>query len=152
MSWLTPLAWFIIALILMLLELAVPGVLLVFFGIGALVTSLLSWMGVLHGATAELLVFLFVSVSSLLLLRKKMQRTFRGKTKNVKDAEAELDEFVGKTARVVEAIDPADLRGKVEFHGAHWEARAVNPIEPGAAVEILSRNNLILIVKPKREE
>src|SRR3989339_1503418 len=99
MSWLTPLAWFIIALVLLLLELTVPGVLLVFFGIGALVTSLLSWMGVLQNQTAELLVLLFVSVISLLLLRKKMQRTFRGKAKNVKDAEAELDEFIGKTAR-----------------------------------------------------
>jgi membrane-bound ClpP family serine protease len=70
----------------------------------------------------------------------------------VKDAEAELEEFVGKTARVVEAINPSEQPGKVEFHGAHWEARADSPIEPGTAVEILSRKNLILIVKPKREE
>ncbi|MBU1638019.1 NfeD family protein [bacterium] len=151
MSWLTPLVWFIIALILMLLELAVPGVLLVFFGIGALVTSLLSWIGVLQSTTAELLVFLFVSVVSLLLLRKKMQRTFRGKTKSVKDAELELDEFIGKTARVVEAINPSEQRGKVEFRGANWEAQADVPIEPGTAVEIISRKNLTLIVKPKRE-
>lgn len=151
MSWLTPLVWFIIALILMLLELAVPGVLLVFFGIGALVTSLLSWMGILQSTTAELLVFLFVSVVSLLLLRKKMQRTFRGKTKSVNDADLELDEFIGKTARVVEAINPSEQRGKVEFRGAHWEAQADVPIEPGTAVEIISRKNLTLIVKPKRE-
>jgi membrane protein implicated in regulation of membrane protease activity len=151
MSWLTPLAWFIIAMILMLLELAVPGVLLVFFGVGALVTSLLSWLGVLQNTTAELLVFLFVSVVSLLLLRNKMQKTFRGKTKQVKDPDADLEEFIGKTARVVEAINPSDLRGKVEFRGANWEAQAEVPIEPGIAVEIISRKNLMLIVKPKRE-
>lgn len=152
MDWLTPLAWFIIALVLMLLELAVPGVLLVFFGIGALVTSLLSWIGVLEGTTAELLVFLFVSVVSLLLLRKKMQKTFRGKSKAVLDPEAELEEFVGKTARVIEAIDPKAQSGKVDFRGAHWEALADVPIAAGTAVEIISRKNLVLFVKPKREE
>ena len=152
MTWLTPLVWFILALILMLLELVVPGLLLFFFGIGALVTSLLSWVGVLQNTTAELLVFLFVSVLSLFLLRNKMKKTFRGTSKAVGDAELELDEFIGKTARVVEKIDPGESRGKVEYRGTNWEAQADVPINAGTAVEIVSRKNLVLVVKPKREE
>ncbi len=152
MSWLTPLVWFIVALVLMLLELAAPGILLFFFGIGALVTSLLAWLGIIESTILQLLVFLFVSVLSIVLLRSKMKNTFRGKERIVKDPEADLEEFVGKTARVIESISPDEQRGKVEFRGASWDARADVPLEVGAAVEIVSRNNLMLIVKPKREE
>ena len=143
--------WFILGVVLLLIELATPGFLAIFFAAGAWITAILLWIGVLSGSWLPLAVFLVISVSSLLLLRSRLQPIMRKKLGSDSDTELALDEFTGKTAMVVEPIETLKNTGKVEFKGTVWDARAASRIETGTAVTIVSRDNLILTVQPIKE-
>ena len=143
-DWLTPeLIWFSGGVILIFLEFAVPGVILVFFGVGAVLTSILTWAGVLPGATEQLVVFGVSSLALLFGLRKYASRFFMGGSTEEQD-----DEYTGKLARVVTEIVPGSLEGKVFFEGTDWKADSLVSIPEGSAVRITGKNNITLIVEP----
>ncbi len=135
--------WFLIGLGLLLLELALPGLVILFFGTGAWVTALvcaitdisLNW---------QIFIFLIASLLGLVLLRRYLKRRFFGKTD--KAIEDQLEEFIGKRARAVD--DFKDGSGKVEFKGTRWSARCDAPVKKGDWVTIMTKDSLIFTVKP----
>lgn len=70
--------WFVVAVALVLLELVLPGVILVFFGLGAGVTSLVVWLGLVDSLDAQLLVFSGASLALLFSLRRWVRARFTG--------------------------------------------------------------------------
>jgi membrane protein implicated in regulation of membrane protease activity len=140
--------WFLLGLALMLSELALPGFVIVFFGIGAWVTAFTLLLGFTEPFNVQLLVFLISSLLSLVLFRKQGQKYFQGRVSGKLDDVAKLDDVRGERAVVIEDIVPATLAGKVEFHGTNWNAIAATEIKKGTPVEILERDNLTLKVKP----
>lgn len=147
-----PLLWFLAGLVLFLIELASPGILLVFFAAGAWIVALCLWLGIFDSFNAALAVFLITSVGLLLILRKRVKLIFRGTSASTVDPETALDEFAGRTATVVEEIDRHKNSGSVDYRGARWRARADTPISAGSTVQIVTRDNLTLIVKPLQED
>jgi membrane protein implicated in regulation of membrane protease activity len=137
--------WLLAGLTLMLAEMATPGFVLFFFGLGALVASAWAWTG-MGGLGSQLIVFLVSSLVFLVTLRKYAADWFKGKT----SATGTLpdDDFVGQRALVVEDIDPGHLKGKIELHGTRWNATSPAPIRRGVQVEVVSRSGLTLLVKP----
>jgi membrane protein implicated in regulation of membrane protease activity len=73
------LLWFLVGLVLLISELALPGFVIVFFGVGAWITGLLVGVGLLSSFNAQILVFLISSVLTLALFRRKGKRLFEGK-------------------------------------------------------------------------
>lgn len=147
-DWLQPqVFWFIFGLILMLAELALPGFVIIFFGIGAWVTSLCSWLGWADAFSTQLLIFLASSLLSLVLFRKQGKNYFQGRVSRKMEDVAKLDDVKGERAVVVEDILPTNLSGKVELHGTRWDAISDQEILKGTLVEILERDNLTLKVK-----
>lgn len=143
-SWLTPsLVWFCCGVVLILLEFAVPGVILVFFGLGAVFTSILSWAGILSGVTGQLVVFLVSSLALLFGLRRYASRFFKGDSTEEND-----DEYTGKIARVSRDVLPDTLDGKVFFEGTNWKAVSSVKITRGSSVRITGKKNITLIVEP----
>ena len=69
------LIWFIVGLLLFLLELVLPGFVIFFFGVGAWITALLCLIAD-PGFNLQAIVFAVTSVISLLLLRKMIQKKF----------------------------------------------------------------------------
>ena len=134
--------WFLVGLGLLLLELALPGLVILFFGAGAWVTALvcaitdisLNW---------QIFIFLLASLLGLVLLRRYLKRRFFGKTD--KEVEDQLEEFIGKKARAIE--DFKDGIGKVEFKGTRWSARCSEPVKKGDWLTIESKDSLTLTVK-----
>jgi len=134
--------WFVLGILLLVFELATPGFVTMFFGMAALTVALVAWVFPL-GQTASWLMFAVLSVSYILLLRKFLKRVFIGD----KDAPERLeDSFVGKYARVTEAIAPGEP-GRVDFSGCTWEAESDQAIGAGERVRICEKNNLTLIVQ-----
>lgn len=135
--------WFLVGLGLLLLELALPGLVILFFGAGAWVTALvcaitdisLNW---------QIFIFLIASLLGLVLLRSYLKKRFFSKTD--KEIEDQLEEFIGKKARALD--DFKDGSGKVEFRGTHWSARCDSPVNKGDWVIIETKESLILTVKP----
>jgi len=96
--------WFIFGLVLILLEFAAPGVILIFIGMGAWVTSLTCWLGLTTTLASQTTVFAIASTTLLLVLRRLFKDWFMGLSKNGNAQEVD-EEFLTKEARVVSAIN-----------------------------------------------
>lgn len=142
------LLWFIIGLVFMLAELAIPGFVVIFFGIGAWITALCAALGLVDSFNAQVAVFLVSSILTLVLFRKQGKKYFRGRVSGIAGAEDALDNLRGQKAVALSDLVPKALGGKVEFNGTVWEAESDMRISKGTTVEIVERKNLVLIVKP----
>ena len=131
-------------LALMLLELATPGFVLFFFGLGAWVAALWAWTGTGHLAS-QLVVFLVSSLLFLVFLRKYATGLFKGGKSQT--GKVPNDDTLGKRVIVIEDIDPVHLKGKIELNGTHWNATSDVHIRKGTQVEITGRKGLTLTVK-----
>ncbi len=137
--------WIVIGFFLIISEFAISGLVISFFGFGALVVGLLCAFLDLS-VNMQLLIFLLTSVFSLLVLRKRFKNIFMGKLETNSGSNNELEEFLGQRAVVTMEIKPNAL-GKVEFHGTNWEAEAEQMIPEDTVVEIIGKKNITFIVK-----
>ncbi len=127
------LIWFLLGIALALLELSLPGFVVLFFGAGCLATAgaLLLWD---LSLTHQILSFIVVSIASLLLLRKSLMQVFRGVSTDKTDVG--FDDFPhGKHVTVLKTITPKNS-GRIQYRGTSWDAVAEETIEAGATVEI----------------
>ena len=131
--------WFLVGLGLLLLELALPGLVILFFGIGAWVTALfcvildinLNW---------QILIFLVASLLGLALLRKYLKNRFFNRTD--KEIEDQLEEYIGHKAKAVSDFKGGS--GTIEFKGAQWSAQCDEAVSKGEWVVIKSKDSLTL--------
>jgi membrane protein implicated in regulation of membrane protease activity len=138
------LLWFILGLVLFLLELVIPGFFIFFFGLGAWITALVCFIGE-PGTNLQIIIFAVVSVISLVALRKIIQKKFfYSKGKESEDVE---DEFTAKEAIAIGDFG-ADHIGKVEFKGTTWKAESKSPVKSGDRVIIIEKENFKLLVEP----
>lgn len=140
--------WFLVGLVLVLAEFAVPGVVLVFIGLGAWVASFATRLGWTDSLAAQMTVFAVSSLVLLLGLRRLFKSWFMGFTKVNPDTTRDLDEFIGRPVVVVTAL-AAGSRGKVEFKGAGWTAESEDALEPGETAFITGMDGLCLKVSRK---
>jgi len=142
------LIWFLVGLVLLIMEFALPGLIIFFFGVGAWIVAIVCLLSshVYGSINAQLIIFIISSVLSLLILRKWVKGVFLGHSGAKQDLTEDLKEFVGERAIVIEAITPK-AGGKVEFHGTNWEANADGEIAVGVVVEIIGKDNITLKVK-----
>ena len=133
--------WFLIGLVLIVAEFAVPGLIIIFFGLGAWASALVV-LAVDLSLFLQIVIFLVVSITTLLLLRKR----FVAAAENTPDL---TDEFVGKRAEVIQKFTRGKL-GQVKFKGALWQAETASEqvLEPGDMVMIVGYESIILKVEP----
>lgn len=135
--------WFLIGLTLMLLEFGIPGLIVIFFGIGAWITALACLLFE-PSINFQLILFITTSFLSLLLLRKNFKKIFVGnKEDNVDDT---VEDFIGKTA-IADTKIALNKRGKIIFKGTQWEADSDETIEKDSTVEIIGKDSIVLKVK-----
>jgi membrane protein implicated in regulation of membrane protease activity len=139
--------WFILGLLLFLLELVLPGFFIFFFGLGAWVVSLICLIAN-PGVNLQIVIFAVVSVLTLMTLRKIIQKKFfYSKGRESEDVE---DEFTGKEALALADFGPGK-KGTVEFKGTQWKAESKADIKQGDPVIITEKDSFTLIVKPKKQ-
>ena len=134
--------WFLVGLGLLLLELALPGLVILFFGAGAWVTALVCAFTDIN-LNWQILIFLVASLLGLVLLRKYLKRRFFGRTD--KEIDDQLEEFIGRKAKAVN--DFKNGSGKVEFKGTQWTANCSEPVSKGDWVIIRSKDRLTFKVE-----
>ena len=145
-DWLRPdVLWFVAGVALILMEFAMPGLIIIFFGIGACLVGVLC-LFCDPSLNVQLLVFLATSVVLLVVLRRWCTGIFKGHGESRLDLDKPSDNFVGETATVLDAIEPGRA-GKVEFHGTPWKAEADDAIPEGCEVEVVESTSLTLKVK-----
>ncbi len=138
------LVWFVLGVACFLLEMALPGFIIFFFGIGAWVTAFVVLLKVPIGINGQLLLFLTASVVSLFALRGLIRKTFIGDITDDEDKDHLIEP--GDTAEVTVAIVPPS-EGKVLYSGTQWRASAEQEIAAGELVTIVSQDGLLMHVK-----
>ncbi len=149
MSFIDPaLYWLIIGVMLLFLELALPGFILFFFGLAAMITAVVAWLTPL-GIAWQLGIFIVSSVVSVMTLRNVIQTKFF-KPKELADGEEPDEDVVlaapGDRAVVGVAIAPP-AEGRINYSGTSWRATADEKIEEGEIVAIVHQDNLVIHVE-----
>jgi membrane protein implicated in regulation of membrane protease activity len=141
-DWLKPqFLWFLAGLIMLILELLMPGLIIFFFGIGALVVAAICFFANIS-LNMQMSIFLAVSILLLLSLRQWIKKAFVGHL----HSNGLLSEFTGEKAVVTKQIDPV-AGGRVDLHGISWNAQAEELIPEGTIVEVIGKNNITLTVR-----
>lgn len=139
--------WFLTGIGFIFLEFIIPGLVIAFFGVGAIITGIVTTIFTVS-LEVQVLIFSITSVLCIILLRKYFTKVFAGKEFNAKDNQ-NFNIDVGKIVPVVELIEPGVIGGKVKYQGSLWPAQSDQTISPGDSVEIIGRDNITLIVKKK---
>jgi len=139
--------WTVAGIVLMICEFSVPGLILFFFGVGALVTALAALLFPMS-LTMQLIVFVVASLVSLFGLRRFLKPVFMGRSTAVNDDDSVVEGMVGEECEVSESIVPG-ASGKVVLHGTAWKAESKEALEVGQAVVVVNQKSLTLIVKSK---
>lgn len=148
MSFSPILIWFLVGLALVLLELAAPGVILVFFGLGAWIVLITTALGLTSGLTSQLLVFGAASVILLVLLRRRFRNKLHGHESAGQSPADNLDNPAGDLVTVTVAVEPGADTGRVEYKGAEWQARSEVAIGAGQRARIHETDGITLVVTP----
>ncbi len=135
--------WLLCGVIGIGLELIIPGLIVVFFGCGAVLTGLCLWLFPAMAIELQLIIFGLLSIVLLLVFRNMLKKKFFQKT--IADKDELADEYVGKQAVALAEFENG--RGKIEFKGTSWEAVSSDEIHTGDIVTIVSHESITLRVQ-----
>lgn len=137
--------WLIIAGVCFIIEMMTVGFLVFWFGIGALLTMIVSLIfpeNLLLQAT----VFV-VSSTILIFLTKPFVEKF---TKKDKTVATNAYSIIGKKGIVLQDINPTHGVGQIKVAGEVWSAKTNDgsTIEKGSEIEIITIDGVKAVVKP----
>jgi membrane protein implicated in regulation of membrane protease activity len=146
MGFLNPeLYWLIIGVMLLIMELALPAFVMFFFGLGALVTSLVVWL-VPMAIAWQLGLFIIASLVSLVLLRDMMRKMLFRPKKGEEEDRDEVWAVPGDRGVVSKTIAPP-AEGRIKYGGSFWRATADEYIAEGEIIVVVKQVGLVIHVE-----
>lgn len=138
--------WLGSGIFLMAIEFLVPGLVMVFVGLGALTVALGMQLGYIDEIPQQFTTFFISSIIYLLTLRFLVLRFVPSVTR--KENIDEDEEVMGSIVEIVADINSGEF-GRVEHSGSSWQARAEGDqtILKGEQVKIIGRENITWIVQ-----
>ena len=138
--------WLGSGIFMMAIEFLVPGLVMVFVGLGALTVVLGMYFGYIDGILQQFITFFVSSIIYLFTLRFLVLRFVPSESR--KENIDEDEEVIGSIVGLVEDINSGAF-GRVEHSGSSWQARAEGDqtILKGEQVKIIGRDNITWIVQ-----
>ena len=135
--------WLMAFIILVVMEFLTMGLTTIWFAIGALTAFFAS----LFGASFWIQIILFLVVSLVVLV---VYRPLAVKYVNSRRTKTNVDDLVGKEAKVTEKIDNLNQTGRVVLNGMDWSARTTigGTIDVDTIVKVVGVQGVKLIVEP----
>jgi membrane protein implicated in regulation of membrane protease activity len=127
------LLWFLAGITVMLAELAVPGFIIIFFGLGCWGASVMAFFSP-NSYSAQVAVFVIVSVASLMTLRRVAMRIFVGSSEGQETVDSG-NVPVGSRITLGQDLEAGQV-GRVRFRGTMWDAISEDRISAGSDAEI----------------
>src|SRR5208283_5433000 len=135
----TTLFWFLLGIFFFFAETLHSAFILFFFGVGAFIVAIVTWLGLTSSPSVQVVLFALTSFLSLVLFRRTLSKTFRGGVRGIIQPGQFLDDFRGQKAIALSEFDNNTHDGKVEYHGTVWNAESDERIEKGESVEVIER-------------
>ncbi|MFZ5427827.1 MAG: NfeD family protein [Thermodesulfobacteriota bacterium] len=135
MYWTPPVIWAVTGLALLALEALVPGLVIMFFGLGALATSLAVLLFDLE-TSHQFILFAVASAVFLIGLRGWFRKLFQGRARADEAQVAGIESLTGLQAVVTEPI-PKNGTGRIKLRGTYYAASADSPLEAGDSVRVV---------------
>lgn len=136
--------WLVAGGLLIVSELLLPGGVVVFLGISALIVGGGIKFGYLNSFTSILLTMFFSSLFLLIFVRSFFMKFFAGDT-TVHNVDEQKD-AQGTLVEVEEDILP-HKEGRVNFRGTAWQSRSEEELIKGSKAIIIRIEGNIIIVK-----
>lgn len=139
--------WLVLMILLLVVEAAVPGLVSIWFAIGALAALIAAMTG--GQLWLQVLWFLVVSVAALVLTRPLARKYV-----NARMQPTNADALIGKSCVVTEPIDNVQGTGAVKIGGRVWTARAEREdvrLPAGCMAKVLRIEGVKLIVSAQDE-
>lgn len=136
--------WLIVSVVLMLLEIVVPGGVVIFLGLAAGIVAGSVAFGWIDTVWHSLILWFISSVVLLLGLRSFFVKYFEGGStvQNVDEA----NDYLSSLVEVTEEIQPY-REGRVLFRGVTWQARSEDSLAAGSTAVITGRDGNVWLVK-----
>lgn len=138
--------WLAISILTMIIEAIVPGLVTIWFSLGALIALAAA---ALHASLPiQIVVFLVFSLGSLLLTRPLAMRFVNKRT-----VATNADSIIGKEAIVTQSVDFTKGLGRVIVAGKDWSAKPemdTDVFKKGEVVEVVRIEGAKVIVKRKK--
>jgi inner membrane protein len=140
---LTPAVWIIAGLVLAVLEMIVPGMVIIWFGIAGVVTGVLAIF--VHNQYIQFGVFVVLSGLMVVFSQRIARRITHPEPEPVG-----ANRWVGVSGRVIADIRPPEF-GRVKVLGEEWRAIAECVIPAGDPVRVLEVAGTHLVVESTKE-
>ena len=140
-----PWAWWVLGIVLLILEVLLPGVFLVWIGIAAILTgalSLLLWEQAFWTWQTQWLVFAVLSLIAALIGRRIVST--RGQASDQPHLNQRGQSLVGRTATLEQPI--AEGRGRIRLDDTMWSVQGPD-LPVGARVRVIGSNGSNLKVE-----
>ena len=136
--------WIVVMILAVIVEISTTVLVSVWFAAGAFIAMLAAFLGA--SPTAQVLLFLLVSILALVVARPLARRYV-----DPHIVPTNADRLLGTEGKVTETIDNENASGAVYADGKTWTARSADGevIPAGETVEIVSMESIKLIVRPK---
>jgi membrane protein implicated in regulation of membrane protease activity len=138
--------WLAVGLVLVALEVSVAsGFYILFFGVSAIVISVLSLLGLAGPLWVQFLLFSVLSVVSLLLFRSPLLRWMK-----LDRTSPDIDSLVGEAGVALDDMPPGEM-ARVELRGTVWSARNTSAavLAKGRRCIVVRVDRLTLLVTPE---
>lgn len=140
----TEMIWFIIGVVSILLEFVIPGGIIVFLGMAAVIVAALIYFGVITSTVQAMLTFFVLSIFLMLVLRSIFIKYFEGDS-YLENTDEDAD-AIGSVVEVVEVIEP-HKEGRINFRGSTWVALGQEHFNVGDKAVISGRSENKWIIK-----
>ena len=140
---LTPARWIIAGLVLAVLEMIIPGMVIIWLGIAGVVTGILAIF--VHNQYIQFGVFVVLSGLMVVFSRRIAQRITHPEPERVG-----ANRWVGVSGRVTSDIKPPEF-GRVKLHGEELRATAACEIKAGCTVRVVAVDGTHLVVELAKE-
>ncbi len=140
--------WLILGAVLLLLEFLLPGLVVMFVGLGALTVALGMHLQIINTLFEQLGTWFASSLVYMFTLRVMLVRLYPSDTEKV--SIDEIDAAIGAQVEVIERI-PNGGHGRIQYNESTWQARMKNAhgktARVGTFVKIVGRANITWLVE-----
>lgn len=135
--------WFILFIVMLVVEFLTAGLVSIWFAFGALCTMLIAYLTDI--LVIQIASFIIISILTLILTKPLIKKF---KVFDVQPTNS--DRVIGKIADVTKDITPNNF-GEVKIFGNYWTAISEEKIKVGTKVRVKSIDGVKLIVEKEEE-